>query len=171
MARQPEVQFAKSRHLKRNLAIAVAVIVILSVSAVIIASFVFGPSGSVGPVPTSPVQITSISCSVRNNSCELVMLNIGQVTARAGYCVFNTIMGPKNGNNNSIIVQGRAGDLSERPGSLVNLTIPIAPDSSVIAYCTPIGNPPMAGTPVQGQVLWVEPGEDWQYPGFSTTWA
>lgn len=171
MAQTPEVQFAKPRHLKRNLAIATAVIVILSVSVVIIAGFVFGLSGSVGPVPTSPVQITSVSCSVRNNSCELVMLNIGQVTARAGWCVFNTIIGPKNGNNNSIIVSGGAGDFSDKPGSLVNQTLPIAPGSSVTAYCTPVGNPPAVGTPVQGQVLWVEPGEDWQYPGFSTTWA
>ena len=172
MARPPEAQPAKSRHLKRNLVIVVAVLAVLSASIIAVTGFAFGVSGCPGcPAAPSPVQFTSVSCSVKNNSCELVMLNTGKVTARAGWCGFNEILGPKNGVNNSVIVPGSSGVLSDKPGGSVNQTIPIAPGASVIAYCTPVGNHPTAGTPVQGQVEWVEPGEDWQYPGFSATWA
>lgn len=129
------------------------------------------PSGNFGPAPPSPVQFTSVSCSVRNDSCELVMLNTGTVTLQAGFCTFNPITGPRNGNNNSIIVPGSSGVLSDKPEGSANQVIPIAPGASVAAYCTPVGNSPVTGTPVQGQVEWVEPGEDWQYPGFSTTWT
>ena len=128
-------------------------------------------SGNFGPAPPSPVEFTSVSCSVRNNSCELVMQNTGTVTLRAGFCVFNEILGPRNGNNNSVIVPGSSGVFSDKPGGSANQVIPIAPGASVAAYCTPVGNPPEAGTQVQGQVMWVEPGEDWQYPGFSATWT
>ena len=128
-------------------------------------------SANLGATPTSPVHITSVSCSVRNDSCELVMQNTGTVAARAGGCEFNAIGGLRNGNNNSVIVPGGSGVLSYKPGGSVDETIPIAPGSSVTAYCTPVGNSPAAGTPVQGQVWWVEPGEDWKYPVFSATWA
>lgn len=158
---------------KKEIGIAVAAAAALAVLLGVSAIYLFPglPSGTFGGVPPSPVQITSVSCSVRNNSCELVMLNTGTVTARAGWCVFNMILGPRNGVNNSIIVQGGSGVLSDKPGGSANQVIPIGPGSTVTAYCTPVGNSPTAGTPVQGQVEWVEPGEEWQYPGFSTTWT
>ena len=172
MTRPQESQRAKPRHLKRNVVILVAVLVILTVGAFAVADFVFGVSGCPGcPAAPSPVQFTSVSCSVRDNSCELVMLNTGTVTARAGFCAFNPILGPRNGVNNSVIVPGGSGVFSDEPGGSTNQVMSIAPGATVTAYCTPVGNPPVAGTPVQGQVMWVEPGEDWQYPGFSATWA
>ena len=151
----------------------VGVVLAVVAGSVLVYAFVsyLPPSGNFGPAPPSPVQFTSVSCSVRNNSCELVMVNTGTVTARAGWCVFNMILGPRNGNNNSVIVQGGPGVFSDKPGGTTNQVIPIAPGSMVTAYCTPVGNSPTAGTPVQGQVEWVEPGEEWQYPGFSTTWT
>ena len=158
----------KGRHFKRNVAVVVGILLGLSVAVVAIAGFVFGLSGSPGaPAPQSPVQVTLVSCSVRDNSCELVLLNRGSTSADAGGCVFNPILGPKGGNNNSIIVPGGPGVLSDKPGSLVNQTTSIAPGSSVTLYCTPTETP-HSGTQVQGQVWWVR--EDWQYPSFSGTW-
>jgi hypothetical protein len=161
---------------KKEIGVAVAVAVALAVLVGGTAIYLFpsSVSGSFGPVPPSPVQITAATCSVRNDSCELVMVNTGTVTLQAGGCLFNVIMGPRNGNNNSVIVPGGSGVLSDKlggPEASVNQPILITPGSSVTAYCTPVGNSPAVGAPVQGQVWWVEPGEDYQYPGFSATWA
>jgi len=156
----------------RTVVVVGVVLAVVAGSALVYAFVSYLPtSANFGPPPPSPVQITSVSCSVRNNSCELVMVNTGTATPRAGGCQFDSVFGPKNGVNNSVIVQGGSGILSDNPGGSVNQVIPIAPGASVIAYCTPAGSSPAAGTPVQGEVWWVEPGEDWQYPGFSATWA
>lgn len=124
--------------------------------------------GSVGPNPgPSPVTVSSFSCDVKNQSCEIVLYNSGTSDAQAIGCAFHTIY---SGNGSSAAAIDTAGILSNQPRGSA-MTIAIAGTSSVVVYCTEMGYPSyalQAGSPVGGEVQFAN-GE--MIPaGFAGTW-
>lgn len=163
-----ERQIRKPKHLRRNAAIVVGMVLILSIAAIAISGFVLGLYGCFGRcgVPFHAIYPTALSCDIQNNSCEIVIANNETSSAQATGCEFQNIYAV-NGNNQSLTtVNLGSGVLSNTAGGQA-MNIDIAAGTSATVYCT--ANTPTfkSGSQADGEVLFTNQSYDIQFLG---TW-
>jgi hypothetical protein len=172
------------RHFKRNVVIVVAVVLVLVAGVFAVSGFVFGLYGCFGRcAPFHAIYPTSLSCGVRNDSCEIVISNNETSIAQAMGCEFQSIYEINtNGqtvtsfgstiNNQSLTlrtVNNGAGVLSNKPGG-PPMSISIAAGTSGTVYCTEALHPSpsiSAGSQAAGEILFTNESFDIQFLG---TW-
>jgi hypothetical protein len=153
---------AKAAHFKRNLAIAVGLCIVLVFATLTIIGY-FTLVGCFG-CGLHPVVSTNPLCSVANKSCEILLLNTGDVNAQAIGCTFQS-RGAPGSSNATVEAFTVEGVLSYKTGGPA-ITIFIPAGGSVTVYCSGYSGYLEPGVQVDGAVQTADGNNN----PFSTTW-
>ena len=162
---------SKPEHVRRNVAIVLALLAIVTIAGAGIYGFTSGISGCFGRcgVPFHAIYPTALQCRIQNDYCEISISNNETSSALAIGCEFQSIYAV-NGNNQSLTtISAGAGLLSDKPGGPATSTsIPVGTSATV--YCTDVTHPSSTlkvGGQADGEVLFTNQTLDIQFLG---TW-
>ena len=148
----------KLRHLRRNLALLVVVLLAISLFILVQTGLLFGRYGCFGPCGTMP-YVSTVSCYSVNKTCQITLTGFtaqNVASLKALSCGFVLI--PYDNQTTSVFLA------STPHGFPTYVTIP--PNASVSFYCT-YPNTPSSGQQVDGYVMF----SDGYSAQFSGVWS